>query len=115
VIAEESRSQHENKARALRRLRHRLFLQLREPFPLDVFAAVEPHGLKLSVKDERFWPTVGLVLDGLEVNQGRVSETAAALGVTTGRLIDFLSLDDKVWEEANHIRQRSGHKPLKTS
>src|SRR5438874_12507922 len=30
VIAEESRSQHENKARALRRLRQALYLQLRE-------------------------------------------------------------------------------------
>src|ERR1700722_12139196 len=31
VIAEESRSQHENKAKALKRLRCALFLQLREP------------------------------------------------------------------------------------
>src|SRR5437588_12556779 len=31
VIAEESRSQHENKARALRRLRRDLALQVREP------------------------------------------------------------------------------------
>src|SRR5258707_8833441 len=31
VIAEESRSQHENRARALRRLREALYLKLREP------------------------------------------------------------------------------------
>src|SRR2546426_10014971 len=31
VIAEESRSQHENRARALRRLRRALYLHLREP------------------------------------------------------------------------------------
>ena len=31
VIAEESRSQHENKAKALGRLRRALFLELREP------------------------------------------------------------------------------------
>src|SRR6476660_6240310 len=31
VIAEESRSQHENKAKALRRLRQALFLKIREP------------------------------------------------------------------------------------
>src|SRR5882762_8001260 len=30
VIAEESRSQHENKAKALTRLRHALFLELRD-------------------------------------------------------------------------------------
>src|ERR1700730_8226351 len=33
VIAEESRSQHENKAKALRRLRKGLYLDLREPIP----------------------------------------------------------------------------------
>src|SRR5437764_11056705 len=31
VIAEESRSQHENRARALKRLRQALFLKLRDP------------------------------------------------------------------------------------
>src|SRR5436853_7255137 len=31
VIAEESRSQHENKARALRRIRQAIYLQVREP------------------------------------------------------------------------------------
>src|SRR3954470_12260429 len=31
VIAEESRSQHENKAKALKRLRHAFYLKLREP------------------------------------------------------------------------------------
>src|SRR5436309_11339971 len=35
VIAEESRSQHENRARALRRLRKALYLKLREPVPID--------------------------------------------------------------------------------
>src|SRR5437660_7615871 len=33
VIAEESRSQHENRARALRRLRQAFYLRLREPVP----------------------------------------------------------------------------------
>src|SRR5947208_17010528 len=46
VIAEESRSQHENRARALRRLRQALFLQLREELAaeslsLDAIAKLE--------------------------------------------------------------------------
>src|SRR5579885_2808651 len=36
VIAEESRSQHENKAKALKRLWHALFLELRDPLAVDV-------------------------------------------------------------------------------
>src|SRR5829696_10336405 len=40
VIAEESRSQHENKARALKRLRQRLWLALREPVVEDTSLSV---------------------------------------------------------------------------
>src|SRR6516162_9727793 len=40
VIAEESRSQHENRARALRRLRQALYLQVRDDGPL---AALTSH------------------------------------------------------------------------
>src|SRR5262245_66272032 len=39
VIAEESRSQHENKARALRRLRRALYLELRERVAPEVLSA----------------------------------------------------------------------------
>src|SRR6516162_8306120 len=35
VIAEESRSQHENRARALRRLRQVLYLKVREELPVQ--------------------------------------------------------------------------------
>src|SRR5438270_4405148 len=38
VIAEESRSQHENKARALKRLRRALYLKLREPISAEELA-----------------------------------------------------------------------------
>src|SRR5881398_1206994 len=42
VIAEESRSQHENKARALRRIRQALYLKLRETPPAE---AMTPESL----------------------------------------------------------------------
>src|SRR5438552_19110792 len=48
VIAEESRSQHENRARALRRLRQALYLSIRDPFaaavPVEMTAALSPAG-----------------------------------------------------------------------
>jgi hypothetical protein len=116
VIAEESRSQHENKARALRRLRQRLYLKLREPFPplatAEALTAIAHHRLKLGRKDERFWPAVGLALDALEAAAGRVSEAAKALGVSTSQLVDFLRIEAKVWEQGNAIRQRFGQKLL---
>src|SRR6185369_11508902 len=39
VIAEESRSQHENRARALRRLRQALYLKMREEMPAEALTA----------------------------------------------------------------------------
>ena len=121
VIAEESRSQHENKAKALRRLRRALYLELREPVaPAD--AAGHPDfapargadgRLHLSAKDPRYWPAAGVVLDVLAAVEARVGEAAEALGVSTGNLVDFLQADPKLWQAANHLRARFGQKPLR--
>jgi len=118
VIAEESRSQHENKARALRRLRKQLYLKFREPFPpasAEVLGELTARQLKIGLKEELFWPAVGLCLDALEVNQGKVSEAAQQLGVSTSQLVNFLESEPKVWEQANWMRRQFGHKALKTS
>ncbi|GIW81917.1 MAG: hypothetical protein KatS3mg105_3724 [Gemmatales bacterium] len=127
VIAEESRSQHENRARALKRLRQALYLNIREELsPAELspkvlsrrpeLAAVlrEKSRLAIGRKDSRFWPAVGVVLDVLEAVQGRLRDAAEALGVSTANLVDFLSVDSKVWQQANRLRARHGHKPLKT-
>jgi hypothetical protein len=126
VIAEESRSQHENRARALRRLRQALYLKVRDELPPEdlttaSLAARPDYGpsrdgegrLHLGRKDLRYWPAVGVVLDVLQAVGARVSEAAEALGTSTGNLIDFLHGDDKVWEQANQLRARFGHKPLR--
>jgi hypothetical protein len=126
VIAEESRSQHENRARALRRLRQALYLKVREPLPpegltVEALARREeyqgargPDGrLHLGRKDPRFWPVAGLVLDVLQAVEARVSEAATVLSISTGNLIDFLQTEPKLWEHANALRVRFGHKPLR--
>jgi hypothetical protein len=125
VIAEESRSQHENKAHALTRLAHALYLHVRDVLPPDLTpddvtalpdyaTARDPAGrLALGRKDPRFWPAVGVVLDVLVVTGARVAEAAALLGVSTGNLIDFLQTEPKVWQEANRLRAAAGQKPLR--
>ena len=112
VIAEESRSQHENKAKALKRLRRTLYLQLREP-PTGEVPRDGDGRLHLKVKDPRFWPAAGVVLDGLQAASGQVSTTAEMLGVTTANLIDFLQSDPKLWQAANRLRAAAGLHPLK--
>jgi hypothetical protein len=126
VIAEESRSQHENRARALRRLRQALYLKVRvarSPDELspdavatlpDYRDARHPNGrLDLGRKDPRYWPAVGIVLDVLQAVEARVSDAAAILGISTGNLIAFLRGEDKVWEQANLLRAHFGQKLLR--
>jgi hypothetical protein len=127
VIAEESRSQHENTAKALKRLWQALFLHLRDTLGegnltpeaiamLPDFATSErgTNGrLQMSAKNPRFWPIVGVVLDVLSACESRVAETAALLSISTGNLIDFLQTDPKVWQEANRIRAVFAQKPLR--
>jgi peptide chain release factor-like protein len=126
VIAEESRSQHENKARALRRLRQALFLQLRDELPAerrnaealgrlaDFQDAKTPAGrLDLGRKDPRFWPAAGVALDALAAVEARVAEAAAMLGVSTANLISFLQADPKLWQQTNVLRAKCGQKPLR--
>src|SRR5207245_1022652 len=87
VIAEESRSQHENRARAFRRLRQALYLKVRDHMPAEALTpetlAMHPDyrkasnsagRLALGRKDPRFWPVVGVVLDVLQAARARVSE-----------------------------------------
>lgn len=116
VIAEESRSQHENKAKALRRLRRALFLYLRRSRPLtelaedpEFLAARTREGrLAVPVKDARFWPAAGVILDALQTSQGQVRTLAEALGLSTANVIDFLASDPKLWQEANRVRVEWG-------
>lgn len=126
VIAEESRSQHANKAKALVRLQHALYLHYRDPLPHDALTpeALAAHReyapardgegrLHLRVKDPRFWPAVGIVLDVLQATAGQVSTAAELLGTSTANLIEFLQTDLKLWQEANRMRTAFGLKGLK--
>ena len=126
VIAEESRSQHENKANALRRLWRSLFLHLRDELPPESRTpeAIASHPdfaeargadgrLHMNAKNPRFWPAVGVVLDVLAACEARVADAATLLGISTGNLIDFLQTEPKVWQEANRIRAVFGQKPLR--
>ncbi len=118
VIAEESRSQHENRARALRRLRQAFFLKIRDDTSLDAIqakvGAMLAHGrLDFRRKDPRFWPAAGLVLDLLVLTEAKISDAAVALGISTANLVNFLETEPKLWEQANQLRARFNLKPLR--
>ncbi|MBL8864912.1 MAG: peptide chain release factor-like protein [Planctomycetia bacterium] len=120
VIAEESRSQHENKAKALGRLYRAFFLELRDPIaPTADAVRVHPDWiafadgkLNLAAKNPLFWPTAGLALDVLAATQAQVSTAAELLGISTANLVEFLHTDPKLWQAANRLRAAFGHKLL---
>jgi hypothetical protein len=121
VIAEESRSQHENKARALRRLQKALWLELRAPVdgaqiqchPAVLAVAEAEHRLHAQPRHEAYLPAAAVILDLLESNGAAMRDAATALGTTTANLIDFLSADDQVWKAVNALRSRHGQSPLR--
>ncbi|HEY7465166.1 MAG TPA: peptide chain release factor-like protein [Dehalococcoidia bacterium] len=119
VIAEESRSQAENRARALKRLREALALRLRRPVaeegvPAAIQACIDKRGhLAVGRRDARYLPAAAIVLDVLVLLKGSVADTASRLGITTGNLASFLTGDDALLVEANRIRAGLGLKPLR--
>jgi hypothetical protein len=119
VIANESRSQHDNRAVALQRMRKALALKLREPVstlavPEAISAGIDKKGrLNIGRKDARYIPAVATALDVLAMHMGRISDAAKQLGVSTANLSGFLTEDEDVYVEANVIRMQNGQGPLR--
>lgn len=115
VTAVESRSQHENKARAVQRLRRAIaFTQRRQyeagqPRPEYYVAALtRDPSLHVNPRHPHYLFVVRYVLDVLQAHGSAVSEAAAVLSISTGQLIRFLKEDPDLWEQANQMRQQFG-------
>jgi hypothetical protein len=120
VTATERRSQHENRARALSRLKKAIAVQVREALAPEAPAGTvlkaalgDAAWPRLSQKSETYLVVAAQVLDHLEAAEGKVSDAALRLGVSTASLVKFLSLDDDLWEMANRQRRRFGQAPLR--
>lgn len=115
VTAVESRSQHENKARALRRLRQAIALHQRGHYTpgathpeFYTAALARSPGLHINSRYQDYLPIIQYVLDVLQHHRAAVSEAAATLSISTGQLIRLLKDDPDLWERANQMRQEFG-------
>lgn len=119
VVARESRSQEENRARAIRRLRMAIALKVRERVELVGYEPPRWLGsgggswVEVSRRDRRYPLVVAAVLDVVAAAGGRVGLAARMLGVATGRLTRFLRRDGKLWGQVNEIRRQGGCRPLR--
>jgi len=119
VVAEESRSQHENRARACRRLKILLALRLRAQLtngwtlPKTLLPYFKPVLQRMNPKNELYALFCAAMLDLLYVQGGSLSDTARVLEVSTGQCGKLFMIAKDILAEANAIRASFGLKPLK--
>jgi hypothetical protein len=117
----EERSQRVNRIHALKRLRLKLALEIREPVdraafvPPAWFLALrkQPRGaptssaptLKLTQRHRDYFRAVGLVIDVAKQMQGDLAATAAMLGISTSSLARFVKLDGQIMAAIRKIQQ----------
>lgn len=95
---------------AIWRLRHKIALEVREEIDLSRW----PQGgvVEVSRKSEAYPGAIGAVIDMLHYSEWSISEAGKLMGVSTGRLIDFLSADPAAWAEVNRQRRQRGLRAL---
>lgn len=120
VTATEERSQHINKARALKRLRESIALHVRTPLgagsvnaPTVAQYRTTDGGLRVSPQNPHFPLVIAETLDKLASRAMRIRDAAGDLGLTTAQLIRFFESHPKVWERVNQMRAGVGEKPLR--
>ena len=130
ATATESRSQHDNRRAALRRLRMNLACRCRRAVDLidpDVPPVVAecifaPRGrrsdtaasrrLAVGRKDARFWPVAAFLLDLLDAAEARLAPAAAALSISSSNLVSVLQSDRHLLAAAQGIRKAHGQKSI---
>jgi len=115
--SDETRSQHQNKARALALLRERIALALRRGLSLEGYLApaelVELCRGAIGRRNPRYLPAVAALLDLLEACGGSVSETARRLGLSTGALSRLILADVRLHGAVNALRAARELRPLR--
>lgn len=121
AVAEESRSQHENKAKALKRLRRAIAFGLRRTVspesyrPSELLRSCLMLGgrIHLGRRDQRYNAVVWEILDVFCAVDAQVSAAAELIGVNTAHLSKFMRDDPALWRRVNEMRQAAGRKTLK--
>jgi hypothetical protein len=122
----EARSQRENRIHALKRLRLRLALEIRQPIDRMSFAPPKwfiesrylPKGsppsraptLKITPRHHDFFRAVGLVMDVMAEMHGDLPASAAMLGVSTSSLMRFIQQEGQIVAAINRMEHEGGGK-----
>ena len=107
VVAQcaDHRSQHRNRAQALKRLRLALAIELRLTLG-DQAVQSWDGSWKLGRKDRRYAAFLAHVLDVMAHHDWAVGLSASGLGSTTGKLVRVLANDPRAWNAVNQQRAK---------
>ncbi len=117
----ESRSQHQNRSRALGRLREAIAITVRRPVDLEGYAlppeleAILPvtKRNRLGPKHRDYWQGVQALLDLFVAVDCSLSQTAERVGMSSGALARFLLADPRLIRAVNELRGARGLVPLR--
>ena len=121
VEANESRSQHQNRTRAIRRLRHSIALTLREPVVLDsgepstelIEARSHEGRLGMGRRDTRYLTVIAALFDVLAAVDWRPGDAARQIGVSGASLTRLIQQDRPAWRALNEQRRAKGMSALR--
>ncbi|MCY3923751.1 MAG: peptide chain release factor-like protein [Chloroflexi bacterium] len=125
--ASERRSQHQNRAMALSRLRRAIALEVRRDIKLDMYhpplalQRVLPRSIRTEVpgkdrvgpRHREFWTGIGPLLDLFEAVGGSTADCAALIGCSSNQLTKLFASEPHLWAAANAARARFGLNPLR--
>ena len=112
ATAGELRSQAQNRAMALRRLRLRVAIEIRQPIDVTTFAPPAGFSLAVSERNPGYPQVVGVVLDVLAACDWATRPAKDLLGVGSSQLTKFLYNDPAVWAAVQKERTARGLRAL---
>ena len=102
------RSQHRNRAEALRKLRRLIAFEVR------LSPALPPPRIECALEHEEYPLNLAHLLDVLEEENWDHKKSAARCGVTATAFIKLLRRDGELWTKVNSARESRGLYKLKT-
>jgi len=123
ALAEESRSQSDNKEKALKRLKKKLALNVRKDFFATGFTVHQKasviflkEGIEKINSRNRLYPLFcAVLLDAIYAARGKLSETSEMLNSSTGKLNKVLRTDKELFSVVNRLRGYFGLNILRFS
>ena len=106
ALCADHRSQHRNRADALKRLRSAIAIELRLPFTPSDAPTFWQGAWNLGKKDRRYAGFIAYILDVLAYHEWAVGLASEALGISTGKLVRILANDPHAWNAVNQARAK---------